>query len=1435
MAVTYLFDSTYYARRGDSASATAQNAYRVVIGDKTGTVTSTVSELTVYEPGIEIQWDGDQGRFTNAIMGSALSFSAQLTNSQLTTLEGLLDLEEGDVFCLFFDSDDSDAMPYWYGHLMIEDTAITVQNERHTVDLTFTDGLASLRGQRWEDENGEQYLGFKKLSFYVRELVSKLPAYGGYYDYVFNQLGVRGIPIFREIGLPQPVTVDGANKYRYDETDHPFDKLRVRAQTFNKPKKQVDRIRELEAAQDYLNAGDVLEDICKAFGATACMFDGHINIGCRADIATLRGFSVYAASYSYDVVDGTWTISGSYTNITTVTDDGELYSVQAGATKKRTMPIAQVNLTHEEGGSDSLASYGYFENSEISHLDYDEALWYQAFTASQGGGIHIIQGGDMYIDGRRRDIWYQFAGSSVGDTIDLPFYQYPADRSGYLGFPSSTVNDLDVSSGEILRLTFGGTAKFNSWGGGAGSGGGYYIIGSTLIVRVRLEFTTTSGVGYRLSRTVHTHALTNGSPDYITIDMPIGVSDKQYFRKLYNDIEWLKDDAAGYEDDGWFEIIVPHGDTENSGDGYGSPMFPLTQPYGGQVSYAPIGTKIQGENDGAGVILESSPVSEGTYLQYFREDISVEIPYAADESALSFEDFYFEMGASFYYANQGPRGNGAATGLWLGEDPLWRSANADGTLGYEAFNSYTIDPDYIHFSGLRVTIGDGTESSDFTTKVKGGDGYEILNMGSSRLGSRIGFVNTHVLGTLWAPEKASASDGDFVTPTSYQEKIQWIGHRADEVAGISNDLYDSLHGYVADAYLQLFGKNRAYYSMTLTPKNTGAATGFKMLKNPFAVIRTNTLIDDKDQQEYLMPLSYTWTMNEGISGDFLKVGWSRDISSVEPYYPRPSRGPGGIVGVPPGIDVVSAALESKFVTDAINVDDATGDITGLSVKAGVTDLITSDNVDDSTSTHKFGTSTQFDKVDFLTVTSATDLDDVRTNYGKYDSSNNIWLVNGSFVSHRFTTGEQTKLGYISVTAATDLDDHELKVNRYAYYDSSASTQATGKNWSGVVGAGAYALEAYYIMALDGTGLWERPNQTSVAQGYERIRTIYYNNKGAADPTDTWAPLTNLWAGAALQANDSYATAFDRIQDFISKQAAAANAPRWTFLIGNQDQPVATFLLDDYTTATAAYSTRRLSSTYTGSLLRVRRTANGAEQDIGYDSNGDLDTTSLTTFANGSACRVSVWYDQSGSGNDLTMISSGAQPEIYNGQVFYSIGTGGGKAISFDSTFYMEATADLHAGAFYATSAVVTGSTIGNLHILNQDDSLIGGTARIGQYLRTGSTANTARSVLFNSAGTSTADNTASSTVAANSSYVISAHGNSSKVEAFVDGATNGSTSLTGPLRHGSGLYRVGASAHSGTAAGLWNGRIAEVIFFDEDMSSVDQSAVVTDIQTYFSI
>lgn len=97
-----------------------------------------------------------------------------------------------------------------------------------------------------------------------------------------------------------------------------------------------------------------------------------------------------------------------------------------------------------------------------------------------------------------------------------------------------------------------------------------------------------------------------------------------------------------------------------------------------------------------------------------------------------------------------------------------------------------------------------------------------------------------------------------------------------------------------------------------------------------------------------------------------------------------------------------------------------------------------------------------------------------------------------------------------------------------------------------------------------------------------------------------------------------------------------------------------YLLDTYSGASVAYSLRKLSSTYSGSCIRVRRSSDNAEQNIGFVSN-ILDTASLLTFVGSGSGFVTTWYDQSGNSVNMTQAVGGTQPIIVSSGSLISIG------------------------------------------------------------------------------------------------------------------------------------------------------------------------------------
>lgn len=85
-------------------------------------------------------------------------------------------------------------------------------------------------------------------------------------------------------------------------------------------------------------------------------------------------------------------------------------------------------------------------------------------------------------------------------------------------------------------------------------------------------------------------------------------------------------------------------------------------------------------------------------------------------------------------------------------------------------------------------------------------------------------------------------------------------------------------------------------------------------------------------------------------------------------------------------------------------------------------------------------------------------------------------------------------------------------------------------------------------------------------------------------------------------------------------------------------------VDTFPGPKAAYSIAYLLNTgYSGSCIRVRRSSDDAEQDIGFSSN-ELDTATMETFAGAGDAFVTTVYDQENSFN-LTAPSNSAQPKI----------------------------------------------------------------------------------------------------------------------------------------------------------------------------------------------
>jgi len=104
------------------------------------------------------------------------------------------------------------------------------------------------------------------------------------------------------------------------------------------------------------------------------------------------------------------------------------------------------------------------------------------------------------------------------------------------------------------------------------------------------------------------------------------------------------------------------------------------------------------------------------------------------------------------------------------------------------------------------------------------------------------------------------------------------------------------------------------------------------------------------------------------------------------------------------------------------------------------------------------------------------------------------------------------------------------------------------------------------------------------------------------------------------------------------------------------------ILNQFPGASLGLSLDKLDKNYTGSAIKVRRSSDNNELDIGFVNN-ELDTASLLTFVGSGDAFVSIWYDQSGEGNNLLQTSASLQPIIVKAGVLVT--ENGKPALNFD--------------------------------------------------------------------------------------------------------------------------------------------------------------------------
>lgn len=271
------------------------------------------------------------------------------------------------------------------------------------------------------------------------------------------------------------------------------------------------------------------------------------------------------------------------------------------------------------------------------------------------------------------------------------------------------------------------------------------------------------------------------------------------------------------------------------------------------------------------------------------------------------------------------------------------------------------------------------------------------------------------------------------------------------------------------------------------------------------------------------------------------------------------------------------------------------------------------------------------------------------------------------------------------------------------------------------------------------------------------------------------------------------------------------------------QSAASLLLDLYPSAAAAYSLRKLRTAYTGSAIRVRRSSDNTEQDIGFVSD-QLDTVSILSFCGAGNGFVTTWYDQSGNARDAIQTVQANQPQIVSSGVVLNLNSK--PALKFDGTNdWLFANKSNQSQPFtlfsVANTNVNTGSAGSRQYILDgyQDG---GGVALRLIYTLRGNQTNFpsiwASSVFI-------ADNIATSTNQ-RLYYALYNGSNSNVAQNINSGVTGnpGNNSLTN--------YTIGANYLQTTD--YLSGNVQEFILYNSDKSS-NRTDISTNINTHYGI
>lgn len=384
-----------------------------------------------------------------------------------------------------------------------------------------------------------------------------------------------------------------------------------------------------------------------------------------------------------------------------------------------------------------------------------------------------------------------------------------------------------------------------------------------------------------------------------------------------------------------------------------------------------------------------------------------------------------------------------------------------------------------------------------------------------------------------------------------------------------------------------------------------------------------------------------------------------------------------------------------------------------------------------------------------------------------------------------------------------------------------AADAFGQDYSSVFGTDE-TIEGYVTYVGPSKGQFYDFQTNTPPTGFDIVRKIYTSDDGFADSSSTWHEIHANYRPAK---NNTLRQAIKKIDEHTAK----TTNPDRSFIITWQKTSTPS-LLDDYSNAQAAYSLRKLNSSYTGNAIKVRNSA-GTTLDIGFDSNGDLDTAAITTHIGSGTGTIETWFDQSGNSRNATQNIVGLQPEIASAGTVHTVN--GKPAVLFANNYLDTASVALNPNGQVNAAAVV------------QFDNVTSRQSFASQWSSTASLQNfffqmqevvvgLRMGYRYTNGNLAYVDQTATATL--DTQYLVSGEFYPNTCQAYYNGTldtqTNTSSIFGVNPRNNSLALRLGALSSNGTQ--LLRGFIQEYIHWS-NTTAHDGEDISDDINSYYSV